>query len=52
MDDASWAISAFLPVAFFIAGAASGGALSIGWFLLALGMTVVAVVRFRARSDR
>lgn len=48
MNDASWAISALLTVAFFIAAAMNGGALAIGWLLLGVGMAVVTVVRFKA----
>ena len=46
--DASWAISALLTVGFFLAAAMATGALAAGWFVLAIGMAVVTVVRFRA----
>lgn len=46
--DASWAISALLALAFLIAAGLSSGALAVGWFVLAVGMAVVAAVRFRA----
>ncbi|MDZ7676345.1 MAG: hypothetical protein U5K30_14915 [Acidimicrobiales bacterium] len=48
MNDASWALSAFLTVGFVIAAFVSGGGLAIGWFLLAIGMAVVTYVRFNA----
>ncbi len=49
MNDASWALSALLSVGFFIAAVAtSSGTLRIGWFVLAVGMAVVTVVRFNA----
>ena len=48
MRDAAWAISALLTVGFFLAAAGSRGALAIGWFVLAVGMAVVTVVRLRA----
>lgn len=48
MTDAAWAISALLTVGFFLAAAMSSGALAIGWFVLAVGMAVVSVVRYRA----
>lgn len=46
--DASWAISALLTLGFFLAAAMATGALAAGWFVLAIGMAVVTVVRFRA----
>jgi hypothetical protein len=46
--DASWAISALITVAFVIAGLLSSGGLAVGWFVLAVGMAVVTVVRFNA----
>lgn len=46
--DPSWAISALLTIGFFIAAATSHGALAAGWFVLAVGMAVVTVVRYRA----
>lgn len=48
MNEASWAISALLTVGFLVAAAATGGALAIGWLVLAVGMAVVTVVRYRA----
>lgn len=45
MTDASWALSALLTVGFLVAAFATG---FVGWFLLAIGMTVVTVVRFNA----
>lgn len=45
MNDASWALSAFLTVGFFIAGIATS---FIGWYILAVGMVVVTIVRFNA----
>ncbi len=48
MNDASWAISALLTVGFLVAAVATGGALAIGWLILAVGMAVVTVVRFKA----
>ena len=48
MTEAAWAISALLTLGFFLAAAASTGALAVGWFVLAVGMAVVTVVRFRA----
>ena len=53
MTDAAWAISALLTLGFFLAAAGSSGALAVGWFVLAIGMAAVTVVRFRAarRSD-
>lgn len=50
MTDASWAISALLTLGFFIAAASSAGVLAIGWLVLAIGMAVVTVVRFRSRT--
>jgi hypothetical protein len=46
--DASWAISALLTLGFFLAAVISTGALAAGWFVLAVGMAVVTVVRFRS----
>ena len=46
--EASWAISGLLTLGFFIAAAASSGALAAGWFVLAIGMAVVTAVRYRA----
>lgn len=46
--DASWAISGLLTVGFLLAAGASSGGLAIGWFVLAIGMAVVTVVRYRA----
>jgi hypothetical protein len=51
MDEAAWALSALLALGFFIAAILSTGFLQFGWFALAIGMTVVAYVRFRARGD-
>ncbi len=51
MGDAAWALSALLAVGFLIAAMATGGALAIGWFVLAVGMAVVAYVRFTARRS-
>ena len=48
MTDAAWAISALLTLGFLLAAGMSSGALAIGWFVLAIGMAVVTVVRFRA----
>lgn len=48
MTDASWAISALLALGFLLAAVSSSGALAIGWFALAIGMAVVAAVRFKA----
>lgn len=48
VNDASWALSALLTVAFVFAAFATSGALAIGWFVLAIGMAVVTVVRFNA----
>jgi hypothetical protein len=48
VTEAAWAISGLLTLGFFLAGAMSTGALAIGWFVLAVGMAVVTVVRFRA----
>lgn len=48
MGDAAWAISALLTVGFFVAAGTSTGALAAGWFVLAVGMAVVTVVRYRA----
>lgn len=48
VTDAAWAISALLTVGFLLAAAMSSGGLAIGWFVLAIGMAVVTVVRFRA----
>lgn len=49
MNDASWAISALLTVGFLIASiSTSSGPLTVGWLVLAIGMGVVTVVRFRA----
>lgn len=48
MNDAAWSISALLAVGFLLAAGASSGALAVGWFVLAVGMAVVAVVRFKA----
>jgi len=51
--DASWAISALLTLGFLLAAGMSQGALAVGWLLLAVGMAVVTVVRYRAaRRDR
>lgn len=50
--DASWAISALLTLGFFLAAAMSTGALAAGWFVLAIGMAVITVVRFRAAKRR
>ncbi len=49
MGDAAWALSALLAFGFLIAAIATGGVLAIGWFVLAVGMAVVAYVRFTAR---
>ena len=46
--DASWAISALLTLGFFLFAVRSTGALAAGWFVLAIGMAVITVVRFRA----
>lgn len=46
--DASWAISALLTIGFFLAAAMSSGVLAIGWVVLAIGMAVITVVRYRA----
>lgn len=48
VNDASWALSALLTVAFVIAAFADTGGLAVGWFVLALGMAVVTYVRFNA----
>lgn len=48
MNDASWALSALLTVGFLLAAISSTGGLAVGWFVLAVGMGVVTVVRFRA----
>ena len=48
MTDASWAISALLTLGFLIAAGTAGGVLAIGWLVLAVGMAVITVVRFRA----
>ena len=48
MNDASWALSALLTVAFVVAAFASTGVLAFGWFVLAIGMAAVTVVRFNA----
>lgn len=48
MNDASWALSALLTVAFAFAAFATSGALAIGWFILAIGMAAVTYVRFNA----
>lgn len=46
--DASWAISALLTVGFLLMAGLSSGGLAVGWFVLAVGMAVVTVVRFNA----
>ncbi len=46
--DASWAISGLLTLGFLFAAAMSTGALVAGWLVLAVGMAVVTVVRYRA----
>lgn len=51
MNEASWAISALLTLGFLIAAGSSAGILAVGWFVLAIGMAVVTVVRFRARRE-
>lgn len=48
MNDASWALSALLTLGFFLAAGMTSGALAIGWFVLAVGMAAVTVVRFKA----
>lgn len=48
MGEAAWAISALLAVGFLLVAAMSSGALAVGWLVLAVGMAVVAVVRYRA----
>lgn len=48
MNDASWALSALLAVGFLLAAGGSSGALRLGWFVLAVGMVAVTVVRFKA----
>ncbi len=48
MNDASWALSALLTVAFAFAAFATSGVLAIGWFILAIGMAAVTYVRFNA----
>ena len=48
MGDAAWAISALLALGFLLAATMSSGGLAAGWFVLAVGMAVVAVVRYRA----
>jgi hypothetical protein len=48
VTDAAWAISALLTLGFFIAAASSSGPLAVGWFVLAVGMLVVTVIRIRA----
>lgn len=50
--DASWAVSALLALGFLLAAGMSSGALAVGWAVLAVGMAVVAVVRFRAARRR
>ncbi len=50
MGEAAWALSALLALGFLLAAIATGGALGIGWFVLAVGMAVVAYVRFSARN--
>jgi hypothetical protein len=51
--DASWAISALLTLGFLLAAGMSSGGLAVGWFVLAVGMAVITVVRYRAaRSSR
>lgn len=46
--DASWAISGLLTLGFVFAAAMSTGVLVAGWLVLAVGMAVVTVVRYRA----
>ncbi len=46
--DSSWAISGLLTLGFLLAAAMSSGALVAGWLVLAVGMAVVTVVRYRA----
>jgi hypothetical protein len=46
--DASWAISALLTLGFLLAAGMSSGGLAVGWFVLAVGMAVITVVRYRA----
>lgn len=46
--DASWAISGLLTLGFLLAAVMSSGGLAVGWFVLAVGMAVVTVVRYRA----
>lgn len=48
MNDASWALSALLTVGFLVASISASGALALGWFVLAVGMGAVTVVRFKA----
>lgn len=50
--DASWAISALLTLGFLLAAAVSSGGLAVGWFVLAVGMAVVTVVRYRAARQQ
>ncbi|MFP5320884.1 MAG: hypothetical protein ACLGIC_03455 [Acidimicrobiia bacterium] len=46
--DASWAISALLTLGFLLMAGLADGGLAVGWFVLAIGMAVVTVVRFQA----
>lgn len=48
MRDASWALSGLLTLGFFLAAGAADGGLALGWLLLAIGMAVVTVIRFKA----
>lgn len=48
MNDASWVISALLTIGFLVAAVSAGGATAIGWLVLAVGMAVVTVVRFKS----
>lgn len=48
MNDASWALSALLTIGFLVAAVGAGGALALGWLVLAVGMAAVTVVRFKA----
>ncbi|WP_436796109.1 hypothetical protein [Actinospongicola halichondriae] len=49
MGEAAWALSALLTLGFLIAAIATGGAMAIGYFVLAVGMAAVTYVRFNAR---
>lgn len=48
MNDASWALSGLLTVGFFLAAGASSGVLALAWFVMAVGMAVITVVRYKA----